>query len=282
MSLLGGIESGGTKTVVAVGDTTGVHAEERFPTGDDPRAAMRRIADFFAEHGPIDSVGFGSFGPCDPNPASATYGYVTTTPKPGWANTDVVGLLREFGVGVPIAFDTDVNAAALVEYHSGGGVGAASLLYLTIGTGIGGGLIVDGRIVHGASHPEVGHQRIPGAPADGVCPYHGNCWEGVCAGPALAARWGSPAQNLPADHEAWRVEAALVAVGLANLTLAFSLDRIVLGGGVGQVPHLHELVKPLVAETLAGYVPAPTIVPPALGNQSGVRGALALAELALG
>ncbi len=170
MAVLGGIESGGTKTVVAVGDSDGVHVEERFPTGDNPEVTMRRCADFLGQHGPVDAVGFGSFGPCDPNPRSKTYGYVTSTPKPGWANTDVVGLLRNNGVSAPVVFDTDVNAAALAEYRHGAGAGSESMLYLTIGTGIGGGLIVNGDVLHGVAHPEVGHQLIASAPDRGCVP----------------------------------------------------------------------------------------------------------------
>lgn len=282
MARLGGIESGGTKTVVAVGDGDGgVLAEERFPTGDSPAAAMRRVADFLIAHGPVDAVGFGSFGPCDPNPRSTTYGSVTTTPKPGWAGADVVSLLRGCGVDAPLAFDTDVNAAALGEWRHGAGVGAQSLLYVTIGTGIGGGAIVDGRVLHGAVHPEMGHQRIPGAPGNGVCPYHGSCWEGVSAGPAMAALWGAPAQEIPPQHEAWTAQADLVAMGLTNLVMTLSPDVIVLGGGVGEQPHLHALVAPRLVDLINGYVPVPTLVPPSLGNQAGVRGAFVLAETAL-
>ncbi len=281
MARVGGIESGGTKTVVAVGTEEGVLAEERFPTGQDPVATMRRTAEFLLANGPVDAVGFGSFGPCDPNPGSATYGHVTTTPKPGWSNVDVVGLLRQHGISAPLAFDTDVNAAALAEWHHGAGTGSDSMLYLTIGTGIGGGAIIDGRVLHGARHPEMGHLRIPGAPAQGICPYHGNCWEGVCAGPAIAAQQGVPAHDLSPDHPVWRHQAYLVATGLADLVLTLSSDVVVLGGGVGSQPHLHDLVRPRLAEIIGGYVPVPRLVPPGLGDQAGVRGAFVLAESAL-
>jgi fructokinase len=277
----GGIESGGTKTVVAIGGPDGIEAAERFPTGDEPRAAIRRAAEFLHANGPVAALGFGSFGPCDPNPRSATYGHVTTTPKPGWASADVVGLLREFGVGVPVRFDTDVNAAALAEWRDGAGKGSQSLLYLTVGTGIGGGAVIEGRLLHGSVHPEMGHQRIADAPDDGICPYHGNCWEGVASGPAIAAREGTAAQELPSEHPAWEREAGLLATGLANLTLTLSPEVIVLGGGVGKQPHVHALLRPRLASAIAGYVPVPQVVPPGLGDQAGVRGALLLAAEAV-
>ena len=272
----GGIETGGTKTVVAVGDPDRVIAAERFPTGDDPAATLRQAAAFLMGHGPLDAVGVASFGPCDPDPASATYGRVTTTPKPGWAGADVLGGLRSAGIDAPLTFDTDVNAAGLAEWRADGG-SARCLLYVTVGTGIGGGAIVAGRPWHGAVHPEMGHQRVPGAPDGGVCPFHGGCWEGVAAGPAIAAREGRPAHDLPSGHPAWELEAALLATGLANLALVLSCDRIVLGGGIGGLPHLQTLVRPLFAEAIAGYIPLPALVPPSLGPESGVRGALALA-----
>lgn len=276
MVRFGGIETGGTKTVVAVGDPDQLVALEQFATGDDPGATLQQAAAFLLGHGPLAAVGVASFGPCDPDPASATYGQVTTTPKPGWAGTDVLGGLRSAGIAAPLAFDTDVNAAALAEWRADG-ASARCLLYVTVGTGIGGGAVLDGRRLHGAVHPEMGHQRIPGAPDEGVCPYHGTCWEGVAAGPAIAAREGRPASDLPGGHPAWEAEAALLATGLANLALVLSCDRIVLGGGIGGRRHLHALVRPLLADAIAGYIPLPALVPPSLGPESGVRGALALA-----
>lgn len=274
--MYGGIETGGTKTVVAVGWPDRITALEEFPTGDDPGVTLRRAAAFLLSHGPLNAVGVASFGPCDPDPSSAHYGRVTTTPKPGWGGADVLGGLREAGIAGPLAFDTDVNAAALAEWRADGGH-TSCLLYVTVGTGIGGGAIVAGRPLHGALHPEMGHQRIPGAPGPGVCPYHGSCWEGVAAGPAIRAREGVPARDVPIGRAAWRLEAQLLAVGLANIAMVLSCERIVLGGGIGAQPHIHELVRPLLAESIAGYIPVPELVPPALGRQSGVRGALAMA-----
>lgn len=294
MTTLGGIEFGGTKTVCVVGSPGVVEAEERFPTGDDPAATLAACADFFLAAGDVSAIGVGAFGPCDPDPSSPTYGYVTTTPKPGWSNVDVVGALSAALPGVPIAFDTDVNVAALGELTHGAGRGLTSLVYLTVGTGIGGGLIADGHLVHGLVHPEMGHIRIPRPVAEtenfaGVCPYHGDCLEGVAAGPALAARWGSPAQDIGPDDERyepmWNLEAAYLAVALHAYVCTVSPQRIVVGGGVGEQEQLLRRVRPLLQESLAGYINSDAItdhiddyvVPPALGNRSGGIGALELA-----
>lgn len=299
--MLAGIETGGTKMVCAVGPSPDRIVDRvRLATGTDPRTTIAEIADFVAssvtDDDPLQAVGIGSFGPCDPDPASPTYGRVTTTPKPGWRDVDVVGTLRnrlvERGIdaAVPIRFDTDVNVAALGELRRGAGRGLTSLAYLTIGTGIGGGAVVDGALVHGLLHPEMGHVLLR-RPADevaafaGVCPYHGDCWEGVAAGPAMAARWGAPAETLPADHPAWDLEAAYIAAGLHVVVCVLSPQRIVIGGGVGCVPHLVPRVGPLLQESLAGYIDVPAIVDDVsayvvtaeLGGDAGVVGALELA-----
>jgi fructokinase len=300
--LLGGIETGGTKIVCAVGPSpTNITARIKFPTGKQPADSMRQAAAFFAEQTEEQNldllgIGIGSFGPCDPDPGSPTYGYVTSTPKPGWANTDVIdGLRRALNqahspADMPIAFDTDVNAAAFGEAHHGAGRGLSNLVYLTVGTGIGGGVVVGNQLLHGLVHPEIGHIRIPRPAAevatfDGVCPYHGDCWEGVAAGPAIAARWGRPAQDLPPDHEAWDLEAYYLAMGLHVLVCVLSPERIILGGGVGSHERVLKKVRPLLQESLAGYVDSPAIlthinsylVEPDLGDDAGVTGALALA-----
>jgi len=294
--MLGGIEMGGTKMVCAVSlDGRSVLAEVRYPTGSDPAAAMARAADFFLSHDrPLDALGVGAFGPCDPSTTSPTYGHITTTPKPGWAGADVLGLLRGRLGGVPIAFDTDVNAAALGELRCGAGRGLESLVYLTIGTGIGGGAVAGGRLIHGLTHPEMGHIRVR-RPAEeigvfpGVCPFHGDCLEGVASGPALAARWGVPGPELPPDHPAWELEANYLAESVATLVLVLSPQRIVVGGGVGLAPRLIERIRPRVLALIGGYVrheqlaegAEEFIVAPALGDQAGVVGALCLAQDAL-
>lgn len=277
----GAIETGGTKIICAIGDASGVLAEDRIPTGTDPRAALQAAAAFFLGHGGVDALGIGSFGPCDPNPRSARYGWVTATPKPGWADTDVIGLLREAGLDVPTAFDTDVNAAAYGEWQAAGARPEESLLYVTVGTGIGGGFIEDGRPRYGSAHPEMGHQLIRNAPDDGVCPFHRNCWEGVAAGPAIAARAGRPGPQIPAEDPEWSVVGELVATGLANLALVLMPATIVLGGGVGSLPHLQSRVSDRLPALLAGYVPAPGLRPPVLGGRSAVHGCFAMAAGAL-
>lgn len=294
--LLGGIEAGGTKFVCVVGSSPDdIRAEQRIATTtpDETVAAVRR---FFAEarrvHGPIAALGIGSFGPVDLRPGSPRYGWITSTPKPGWADTDLVGPLRE-AVGVPVAFDTDVNAAAVGEWRWGAAQGLSSLLYLTVGTGIGGGALIDGRPVHGLVHPEMGHVRVPHDravdPYAGGCPFHGDCLEGLASGPAVQARWGAPAESLPPDHPAWALEAHYLALALHDYVCTLSPERIVIGGGVGGTPHLLPLVRRELATLVNGYFQAPAltvgldgyVVPPGLGSRSGVLGALALAERSL-
>ncbi len=283
--LFGAIEAGGTKFVCAIGTgPNDVRVLERFPT-TTPEETLGRVIDFFQRHPePIAALGVGSFGPVDPNPSSPTYGYITTTPKPGWAHIDVAGTLHR-ALNVPVAFDTDVNAAALGEHRWGAGRGLHTFVYLTIGTGIGGGIIAGGRRHHGHQHPEIGHLLIPRLPEDdrpGCCPFHGDCLEGLASGPALQARWGRPAPELPPDHVAWEQEARYLAMGLVNLILTLSPQRLILGGGVMQQMHLFPRIRQYVVHYLNGYVSLPNpdtfIVPPMLGDRAGVLGALALAE----
>ena len=279
MPVFGGIEAGGTKWECAVGTgPTDLRASETIPTTAPDETIGRAIA-FFEREGPVDAIGIGSFGPVDLRPGSETWGSITTTPKPGWANTDVAGVVSA-ELGVPVAFDTDVNAAALGEHRWGAAVGLDTFCYVTVGTGIGGGAIAGGQIVHGLLHPEFGHMRIPhdldADPFAGSCPYHGDCWEGLASGPAIEARWGRPPRELVDEEAVWRLEARYIALGLANVVAVLSPERIVLGGGVMEVPGLLELVRVEVDALLAGYV-ATEIVPPALGPLSGVLGAIALA-----
>lgn len=290
--LVGGIEAGGTKFVCAIG--TGpddVRAIERFPT-TSPEETLQRAIQFFqaqsAELGPVASIGVGSFGPVDPHVNSSTFGFVTSTPKPGWKDTDVVGPLRK-ALGVPVAFDTDVNAAALGEWRWGAAKNLECFIYLTIGTGIGGGGMINGHLMHGLIHPEMGHVRIPHDlsrdPYPGHCPFHGDCLEGLAAGPAIGERWGQPAEEFPDDHPAWELEAEYLALALVNFLCTLSPQRIIIGGGVMR-PHLFEPVRRKVQELLAGYVDSTSItdaidtfiVPPGLGSQAGVLGAIALGQ----
>jgi fructokinase len=291
MEYYGGIEAGGTKFVCMVASgPDDVRAEERFPT-TSPAETIGQAVAFFRQQArevALAGIGVGSFGPVDLDPASPTFGFITTTPKPGWANTDFAGVLRA-AVDVPVEFDTDVNAAAFGEYRWGAAQYLDPVIYLTIGTGIGGGVICNGRPLHGLVHPEMGHMLMRHDreldPFPGVCPYHGDCFEGLASGPAMKQRWGQPAETLPGDHPAWNIEAHHIALALTNLVLNYSPRRIVLGGGVMQNEGLFPLVRRQVQQLLNGYVQSPQIlkeidryiVPPALENRAGVLGAIALA-----
>lgn len=295
--LYGGIEAGGTKFVCAVG--TGpddIRAEVRFPT-TSPAETIQKAISFFNEqqkqqHRPLTAIGIAAFGPLDPNRASATFGFITSTPKPGWQNADLAGEIRR-AMRLPVGFDTDVNGAALAEGRWGAAHGLDTFLYLTIGTGIGGGGMVGGKLMHGLIHPEMGHIRLPHDrqldPFEGACPYHGDCLEGLAAGPALEKRWGVRAETLAPEHPAWELEAQYLGLALSNFICTLSPQRIILGGGVMSQPHLFPLVRARTVELLNGYVQSPQIlqnvaeyiVPPALGAQAGVLGAFALAKAAL-
>ena len=277
MTVFGGIEAGGSKWKCAVG--TGpdeLRAVSTIATAT-PAETIGEAVGFFDREGPVDAIGIGSFGPVD-----LARGVITTTPKPGWAYTDVSG---EIGrrLGVPVAFDTDVNAAALGEHRWGALQGLDVCCYVTVGTGIGGGILVGGTPVHGLQHPEVGHLRIPHDrgedPFPGVCPFHGDCWEGLASGPAMEARWGRPADEV-ADDAPWALEARYLALGVLALMAVVSPQRIVVGGGVLNRRGLLELVQRQLDQLVSGYVAVPELVPPALGARAGVLGALALAESA--
>jgi len=276
VAVYGGIETGGTKWKCAIGTgPENVHAAETFPT-TTPEETIARAVDFFEREGPVRALGIGSFGPVD-----LRTGYVTTTPKPGWASTPLALELRD-RLGVPVAFETDVNAAALGEHRWGAAQGLDTFVYLTIGTGIGGGVIAGGTLVHGLSHPEFGHLVVPhdldADPFPGFCPYHGDCWEGLAAGPAIEARWGRPGEELLDVPEVWELEAHYVALGLVSVIAILSPERIVIGGGVGTAAPLLPLVRGVVDDLLNGYMCAPDLVLPALGERAGVLGAIALAQ----
>ena len=292
--LYAGLEAGGTKFNCVVGAGPGdVRAETRIPT-TTPEATLREALAFFraqrATLGPLTAAGVASFGPVDLDPASATYGFITSTPKPGWAHTDIVGPVRQ-ALGVPVQFDTDVNAAALGEGRWGAAQGLDHFIYLTVGTGIGGGGLVGGAMLHGLVHPEMGHVRIPhdrtADPYEGHCPFHGDCLEGLACGPAMNARWGRPAEELPDDHPAWALEARYLALALNDFVCTLSPRRIILGGGVMERLSLFPRIHRELQSLLNGYVQAPQItthidryvVPPAFGPRAGLIGALALASL---
>ena len=291
--LYGAIEAGGTKFVCAVGSgPDDLRAETRIPTTTPEETIGRAIA-FLSEqresHGRLAAVGIASFGPVDLDPRSPTWGRVTTTPKPGWAQTDLAGPVAA-ALGAPVAFDTDVNGAALGEGRWGAARGLDTFVYVTVGTGIGGGGMAGGRLLHGLVHPEIGHMLLPRDPVadpfEGCCPFHGDCLEGLASGPAIAARWGRPAAELPFDHPAWALEAEYLALACVNLTLTLSPECIILGGGVMHQRHLFASIRRRFQERLAGYLRSPAIVedvdsyivPPGLGDRAGMLGALALAR----
>jgi len=289
MTAYGGIEAGGSKWECAIGTSPDdVRAAETIRT-TAPKETLDRAIAFFEREGPVDAIGIGSFGPIDQKLSSPTWGHITTTPKPGWAHTDVGQEIRR-RLSVPVAFDTDVNAAALGEHRWGAGQGLDTFCYITVGTGIGGGGLAGGNLLHGLLHPEFGHMRIPHDferdPFEGVCPYHGDCWEGLASGRAIEARWGKPAEELDDEPAVWELEAHYLALGLVSVMCVLSPERIVVGGGVARRDALLPLVQREVLSLMNGYLDSTVvrdrisdyITPPALGGRAGVLGAIALAE----
>jgi len=290
--LLAGVELGGTKCVCILG--TGpddVRATERLPTGE--REATLKAVEAVLEHwraqfGAPRALGIASFGPVDLRPGSPTWGHITSTSKPGWVNTDVAPRIAR-RLGVPVGLDTDVNGAALAEGRWGAARGLHDYAYVTVGTGIGVGSIVRGRSIFGMNHTELGHIRVARVPGDtfaGVCPYHGDCIEGLASGPAIEARAGKPASELPPDHPAWSFVAHGLGQLLHTMVLTTAPTRIFLGGGVMSAQsHLFERIQHELKRSLAGYVDtvevgaglAQFVVPPGLGPMAGPLGALALA-----
>lgn len=299
--LVGAIEAGGTKIVCAVG--TGPHDLDRaeFPTGHQPAQILSEVAGWLRERqrqrGKLVAIGIGSFGPIDLDKDSPTYGYITSTPKPGWRDTNFVGAVRQFFPDIPVGFDTDVNTAALGEKYWGNGVGLEDLIYITIGTGIGGGGMIGGQLIHGLVHPEMGHillPRLPGDTFEGVCPYHGACWEGLCSGPALRKRSGMPVEDIPPEHESWSIATHYIAHAVANIVCVLSPQRMIIGGSVRKAGRLgsdrfFQLIQEKVQRALNGYIVSPAlkegissyIVAPLLGDDAGVCGAISLAQEAV-
>ncbi|MBT3313752.1 MAG: ROK family protein [Anaerolineae bacterium] len=287
--LFGGIEAGGTKFVCGVGNLDGeILAKTRIPT-TTPADTLSRCVDFFEEQRAIlsnfSALGIASFGPLDPRLDSVKYGHILRTPKKGWSDADLVSPFRD-AFNVPIGFDTDVNGAALGEWHWGAAKGLSNFIYLTIGTGIGGGVMVNGELVHGLLHPEMGHIPLPkDDSAVSVCPFHDDCFEGLASGPAIEKRWGEKAEDIPVGHPAWEVEASYIARALRSFICTLSPERIILGGGVMQQAHLFPLIRQKILEELNGYMKLPKmdeyIVPVALEGKAGILGAFLLAERAL-
>ncbi|MGA9396748.1 MAG: ROK family protein [Anaerolineaceae bacterium] len=292
MRLFGGIESGGTKFICMIGSGPDyIVAEKRIPT-TAPDETIRKVIEFFSPYAAtkeLTAIGIASFGPLDLNQGSDTFGYITTTPKSGWQNTDLCGLIRR-GLNVPVAFDTDVNAAAFGEHFWNKEKHLLDpFLYMTVGTGIGVGVIVNGEPLHGLIHPEAGHISLPHNwqrdPFPGVCPYHDDCLEGLASGHSMSERWGQKPETLPDDHPAWELEAEYLGLAMLNLFYAYSPRQIVLGGGVSQHPGLIQSVRTKIQGFNNGYVHSSMLLDkidkyihlPVLGNRSGVLGAMAMA-----
>jgi fructokinase len=290
--LFGAVEGGGTKFVCAIGDENGaIRAESRIPT-TDAVSTLAAVRDFFDAQrrtlGTLSAIGIGCFGPVILDKRSAKYGFIGKTPKAGWCDIDVVGMLaQEFSC--PVGFDLDVNAAALAEHRWGAARGAKNVVYLTVGTGIGGGVLIDGAPLHGLLHPEIGHIRPRRHSLDvdfpGVCPFHGDCLEGLASGPAILARCGVDLLHLDADHAQWQMQADYLGQLCAQLVLTLSPQRIIMGGGVMAQERLFPGIRDRMLHWLGGYIDRSElladsdryVVPPALGARAGVLGAIGLA-----
>jgi len=283
---IGAVEAGGTKIICATGTREGEILERVKIDTMTPDKSMPQVIDFFRKN-PVEAIGIGTFGPADINEKSPTYGFITTTPKPGWNGYDLRGeFTRNFDV--PVAFDTDVNGAVLGEYLWGAAKGSASAVYMTIGTGVGAGAIIDGKILKGISHPEMGHmlvRRHPGDTYKGFCPYHGDCLEGLTAGTAIGARAGKPGGEIDRSDPVWQYITYYIAQALFSIALVLMPERFILGGGVMARDHLFGTVREKFLEISNGYMQFEEvlngidsyIVAPGLGGDAGIRGALGLA-----
>ncbi len=281
----GAIEAGGTKMIVAIGNEKGEILERASYPTLTPEETMPEMISFFKEK-EIESLGIACFGPIDLDKKSKTYGYITSTPKLAWRNYDIVGEFKK-ALGVPVGFDTDVNGSLLGEITWGCARDKTDALYLTIGTGIGGGVMTNGKLLHGMLHPELGHIKLavePGDKYEGKCPYHGTCFEGMAAGPAIEARWGQKAVELADNDEVWELESSYIAQALSSYILTLSPQIIILGGGVMHQLQLFPLIRKKVVEQLNGYIDTKEIknideyiVPASLNDDQGIMGAVKLA-----
>jgi fructokinase len=283
--MLAAIEAGGTKFVCAVGDELGNISEKISIPTTVPEETLGKVIEFFKRL-PVNAIGIGSFGPIDVNKEGPTYGSITSTPKMAWKDYPIVNELKK-AFSVPIGFNTDVNAAALGEATFGAAKGLDSCLYITVGTGIGAGAVVHGKLLQGLSHPEMGHILVRRHPNDlfqGKCPYHNDCLEGLAAGPAIEARWGAKGDQLVARAEVWEMEGYYLAQALMQYILILSPKKIILGGGVMNQTQIFSYLYHYLGELLNDYVVLPElsnfIVRPSLGDNAGITGALMLAQLA--
>ncbi len=293
-SYFGGIEGGGTKfRLIVANSPQDILAEQQFIT-TSPTEILKKCVKFFSfiehiNHCRIEAIGFGSFGPLDLDPKSSRYGFLTKTPKPSWSNTNVLGFLQN-RIDRPIFLETDVNCAALGEHAWGATQGLDDFVYITIGTGIGGGVFFNGKPLHGLVHSELGHMLIPHDkirdPFAGICPFHGDCLEGLASGLSISKRWGQSAGFLQQEHPAWDLEAWYLGLAITNIILTISPRRVVLGGGVMNQNSLLLKICAHVHTNLKGYIQPlrskaslkPFIVLPGLGDRSGVLGAISLAR----
>ncbi len=285
MTMYGAIEAGGTKMVCAVGDETGKIIESTVIPTETPALTMPQIIEWFKKFD-IKALGLACFGPIDLHEESETYGYITSTPKLEWENFNILGCLKE-ALNVPVGFDTDVNGAILGEMAYGSAKGLTDAVYITIGTGIGGGVLSNGKLLHGMLHPEIGHMFIPRHPKDdftGLCPYHGSCFEGLASGPSIESRWGAPGAELSDREEVWDLEAYYIAEAITAVTMVLSPQRFILGGGVMKQEQLFPMIRRYVGQMIAGYLRTKEledlnsfIVPSSLQGNQGILGALKLA-----
>ena len=286
--IYGALEAGGTKMVCALGNEKGEISEQISIPTLKPEDTIPHIIDYFKDK-KIEALGVASFGPVDLDPESPTYGYITTTPKDGWKNYDLVGTLKK-ALNVPIGFDTDVNGSLLGEVTFGDSKGLSDVVYITIGTGVGGGILSGGKLVHGMLHPELGHMLIRPRHDDkyaGRCIFHHNCLEGMAAGPAIEDRWGASGKELAGRDDVWELEAYYIGQALVNLILTLSPKRIILGGGVMHQQQLFALIREEVRKALNGYLDTlelsnldTYIVPASLNDDQGIMGCLKLADMA--
>ena len=286
---LGAIEAGGTKMICAIGTEKGQLLDRVSIPTEDPESTLGRMLDYFKTNKyKIDALGIACFGPVELRTSSPKYGYITSTPKEGWADTDFAGYFKR-GLDIPVGFDTDVNGAILGEVTYGAAMGVENALYITVGTGIGVGVFCGGRLVHGMMHPEGGHILMRKHPEDdfhGICPFHGDCLEGLSSGPAIEKRWGLPGHELTDNEKVWELESFYLGQAIADYILVYSPEKIILWGGVMHQPGLFELVRKKVKEFLNGYICSDIImntdlsdyiVAPGCGENAGIAGALRLA-----
>ncbi len=290
MAIIAAVEAGGTKFICGLGTEDGEIIDKISIPTTTPEDTMKEVIAYFKDK-KFDVMGVGSFGPIDPVKESGTYGYITKTPKPYWSDYNLIGELKKH-FNVPMEFDTDVNGAALAESWWGAGSGLKNVMYITVGTGIGAGAVVDGKMLQGLTHPEMGHisvKRHKDDSYEGKCPFHKDCLEGMAAGPAIEARWGKKGFELSDDMEVWEMEAYYLAEGLVNYILVLSPEKIIMGGGVMKQKQLFPLIRKNVQEFLNGYVHKKEIlddidnyiVYPGLGDEAGFIGSLALGKIAL-